>query len=569
MNRVRDPAARLLRDSFLDLSLISIRGITFVGEDDREERVDYATFAASIARAGCNLFEKLGNRVDRPIAVISPDCRVQTAVFWACAVTGRHSSVLPPPSLLVPASHYRQSVPAMLAALSPRALVTDQTTLPRLQKLLGETLDSLSCPVICWEELAQDATPRETGDNQASSSWVDRLLDTSADPPPGSLAYIQFSSGTAGKPKGVCLTHGNIAANLSAMAQRLQATPEDVGISWLPLYHDMGLMGGHLIPAWAGMEQTLMRPLGFLSRPHRWLQRISRSRCSLAVGPCFAYELCAEKVDPARLPADLDLSCLRAALNGSETIRATGLKIFQDAFASTGLAPEAILPCYGLAEATLAVTIGEPGTRPELGVRPGVTDSAPVVGVGKPVPGVSVRILDSSRKEVSEGAEGEIAASGPSVMKGYLETTSGDPFLVDPSGTRWLLTGDLGYLQEGSLFVTGRIKDLIVVRGRNHDPADLEAATESVPGVRPGKSVAYSWVSPNTGLEEVHVLFEVLAEAPPEIETAVKQRVGEVLGIQVDRVAIVPRGFVSRTTSGKKMRQRAREEFLKIEERDK
>lgn len=552
--------ATTLADVLESLARVSDRGILFVGEDDHDRRFDYTAFARLVRGVAAWLGPVAGP--GRAVAVLTSDCLVQTAVFWACGISRRVSSVLPPPTLMVTPAYYRQTVPRMLEALDPAALVTDRQTAARLEQALPpEALRERT--VLLWEDAPVSEPAAES-------------------PPPAPAGpdrcYVQFSSGASGHPKGVVLTHQAITSNVHAMCRRLETVPHDVGLSWLPLYHDMGLIGGHLVPAFTGMEHVLMRPMTFLARPSTWLERASRHRATMAVAPSFAYDMAAARVKPEQLPAGFSLAPMRAMLNGSEPVRPGGLTDFVAAFAGAGLSASAFVPCYGLAESTLAVTICPPG-HPSILERverraleqDGVATPAPAdskdvstyVSVGPALDGCQVRILDDGQSPLPDGRVGEIAVHGPSLMAGYLEADAESPFVTDPAGLRWLRTGDLGFVRNGQLFVTGRSKDVLVIRGRNHDPADLEAAAERVSGVRPGHTVAFSYLDGTSGREFVVLLAETTPEAGDDVSARIASRVSEVTGVVVDRVKLVGRGQVQRTTSGKKIRHPMKLRYLR------
>lgn len=552
--------AATLRELLERLSRIEDRGIVLAGDRDRDQRLTWSSFAELVAGVATALEATLPRGavvgvMGRPL--------LELAGFWACAVSGRTACLMPSPSLLVTPSYHRRVLPRMLSALAPAAVLTDAKTLEKLRPLLpAETLAGLR-----WLEAEELAGPGPvTG------------LDAIEAPEPGDRCYVQFSSGTAGVPKGVQLTHGNLLANLDAMASRLRATEKDVGVSWLPLHHDMGLIGGHLLPARLGMEHHLMKPMSFAARPWSWLGRLSRARATLSVAPSFAFDLCTSDSTLSRLGPDTRLDAVRAILDGSEPIRPGSPESFAAALASRGLCPGAVLPCYGLAEATLAVTIGEPGcpaaservARAPLqrdgraeAAEEDSTDALTFVGVGRPLTGVSVRISGPDGEVYEDGRVGEILAAGPSVTPGYLAGASPETFTTDEAGVRWLRTGDLGYTRRGMLHVTGRLKDVIVCRGRNQDPLELEEAADEVPGVRAGHTAAFSHVDPAVGREVVVVLVEPLEGAPAELERRVAERVAEVTGVVADAVRLVARGTIERTTSGKKRRAEAKARYLR------
>ncbi|MBI3892712.1 MAG: AMP-binding protein [Candidatus Wallbacteria bacterium] len=545
------PSPRTLRELLEELSRVEGRGIVLAGDRAPDERLPWNRFASLAAGTAAALGEAVPP--GSTVAAIG-DVRLELAVFWACAASGRTAALLPAPSLLIAPAYYRRTVPKMLAALAPAAVVADARSLAKLRELLpAETMTAHRW--LPGEELLVEAPLRALAGLPAPSA--------------STRCYVQFSSGTSGAPKGVPLTHANILANLDAMAERLASGSEDVGVSWLPLHHDMGLLGGHLLPARCGMEHHLMRSMAFAARPWSWLERLGRARATLSVAPGFAFDLCLGENCLAKLSPGLRLDSLRAVLDGSEPIRPGSPQDFARALAPYGFPAGAVTPCYGLAEASLAVTIADPGEAPLVErvdrgrfQREGVPspaveeskDALEFVSVGRPLAGVRVA--------VPEDREGEILVAGDSVMGGYLDSASGDPFVRGPDGQTWLSTGDLGYMRGGLLYVTGRLKEILVCRGRNQDPLELEEAAEEVAGVRAGHTAAISFVDPAAGREVVVLLLEALETAGPELARAVRERVAETTGVVADRIELVPRGTIERTTSGKKRRAEARSRYL-------
>ncbi|AJC22769.1 non-ribosomal peptide synthetase [Pandoraea pulmonicola] len=327
---------------------------------------------------------------------------------------------------------------------------------------------------------------------------------------PADLAFLQYTSGSTATPKGVMVSHANLMANEAAIVAGLGMTCDDTMVSWLPLYHDMGLIGGLLSPIYRGARLVLMSPQFFLERPVRWLRAIDRFGGTVSGGPDFAYRLCAQRIDAATI-AGLKLDGWRLAFSGSEPVRHDTLTDFCTAFAPAGFSPAAVYPCYGLAEATLFVTGGRRGDgmtatafdRGALGqqrARAGGDDVAMLVGCGVAPADHEVRLMtwsdapDAVPGPVDAGGTGEIWVSGSSVAQGYWhnETASARTF-VQADGKRWLRTGDLGFMHDGQLYITGRCKDVIIVRGHNLYPQDLEKAVETdVELVRKGRVTAFA-----------------------------------------------------------------------------
>jgi acyl-CoA synthetase (AMP-forming)/AMP-acid ligase II len=404
-----------------------------------------------------------------------------------------------------------------------------------------------------------------------SGAMLLEAVDTSDGEDPGGVergpyAYCQFTSGSGGRAKGVLLTHGNVSANVRAIAGAVRLTPDDIGVSWLPTYHDMGLIGMVLCPLIVGYPVHLMPPISFILRPASWLELISETRATMTVSPNFGFALCARKVS-AEERARLDLSRWRLALNGAEPITRTAVDAFIERFAPCGFRASALLPCYGLAEATLCLSSRRPGqgvrfeelAREDL-VRDGVArpeaSGLAVASLGRPIEGQEVRILDGNGHALPPRRVGEIAVRGASVMHGYLPGTEGEPVLRSDG---WLLTGDFGYLAGGELFVVGRKKDLIIRAGRNYYPQDLEEAAALVPGVRAGRAVAFS--VPGEESERVVLAVELRREwdgDPRALRAGLREAVFGTVRLVPDEVLLLQPGTLPLTSSGKVMRPEAR-----------
>lgn len=364
------------------------------------------------------------------------------------------------------------------------------------------------------------------------------------------IALLQYTSGSTACPKGVMVSHGNLLHNLHEAFHLGHAGPDGVSVSWLPVTHDMGLIEGVLQPAFSGCPAYLMSPGAFLQRPGRWLGAISRYGATRSGGPNFAYDLTVSRVSPQERTA-LDLRSWRTAYNGAEPVRAETMEAFATAYEPAGFDARAFRPCYGLAESTLLVSTGR-WSRPRR--------TAASVSCGRPAPGTRVRIVDPAGGRLcSEGEIGEIQVSGPSVAHGYwrrpLETseTFGDGARPE---ARWLRTGDLGCLRRGELHVTGRIKDLLIVRGAKHFPQDIERTAERQhEAIRKG-AVAAVAVAAGVRGDQIALIVEVDprrvdADTGERLLADLRQAIAERHGIQLHGIALVTPGTVPKTTSGK------------------
>ncbi|MCH0565754.1 fatty acyl-AMP ligase [Streptomyces sp. MUM 2J] len=407
--------------------------------------------------------------------------------------------------------------------------------------------------------------------DDAAGAW--REPDLTAD----TVAFLQYTSGSTSAPKGVAVTHGNLLDNQHVITDRMGHTPEAIAehdgemfVSWLPMYHDMGLIGPVLNTVHLGVTATLFSPLHFLQQPQRWLTAVHRYRPHTSGGPNFAYELALRHATPEFVDS-LDLGSWRVAFNGAEPVRAATLRRFTETFAPAGLRREALYPCYGLAEATLMVTGGTktaPATR--FATDPFGEQDAATIGCGRPGPGVAVAVADPDHgTELPDGETGEIWVGGASVAKGYWRNAlaTRETFRATLPGRtgRFLRTGDLGFLHDGELFVTGRLKDLMVIDGRNHYPQDLELAAELAhPALRPGCTAAFS-ADTAAGGEQPVLVAEADPDAAGEIEKItdlVRAAIGDAHGLHVHDVVLVRAGTIPKTSSGKIQRRATRAAYL-------
>jgi acyl-CoA synthetase (AMP-forming)/AMP-acid ligase II len=389
-------------------------------------------------------------------------------------------------------------------------------------------------------------------------------------------AFIQYTSGSTGYPKGVLLSHTNLVSNIHAIGQAARIRRTDVTVSWLPLYHDMGLIGTLLFSIYWRIPLVLMDPTAFLMRPIRWLAAIHRHRGTLSPAPNFAYALAVRRIKPAEREG-LDLSTWRLAMNGAEPVNYRTLTAFNELYAAHGFNPASMLPVYGLAESSLAVSFpvgGEPPRcevvdRDELANGHAVPASGKgafaVVSVGKAVPGHELVVVSQEGERLPEREVGHILVKGPSLMAGYYNDVAATEAVMRDG---WLWTGDLGFYAAGELYVTGRAKDLIILRGRNIYAEDLERVAERVEGVRPGGAYAFGVYDEVKATDLVIMVVESRLTRKAEHEALV-ERVGamviEMADVKVDEIVIVGPGTVPKTSSGKKQRSMCRELYLKHE----
>ncbi len=399
------------------------------------------------------------------------------------------------------------------------------------------------------------------------------------------LALLQYTSGSTGDPKGVMLTHANLLANMRAIGEVVRLGPEDVGVSWLPLYHDMGLIGAWLSLLYFGAPLVVMSPLAFLTRPERWLQAFHKHRGTITAAPNFAYELCVRKIADKDIKG-VDLSSWRAALNGAEPVNPETLERFAERFASYGFRREAQLPVYGLAEASLAVTVPplnrgplidrverETFTAQGRAVPAALEDETAIafVSSGEALPRHEIRIVDEIGNEVPDRTEGFLWFRGPSATAGYYRNPKATEALLPrgpataPGEYAWVNSGDRAYRADGEIYVTGRVKDIIIKGGRNLYPHEVEELAARADGIRKGCIVAFGLTDEATGTEKLVVVAETRerdAARRAALASEVTGLVSGGLGLPPDRVELIPPGSIPKTSSGKLRREGTKQLYL-------
>jgi len=550
-------------------------GYTFLADGEAaQDRMSYAELQRRAGRIAGLLRGAGAEPGQRALLLLAPGLDY-VAAFFGCLYAGVVAVPAYPPDPF----RVERTLPRLLSVVGDADPVLALTTsdlsgfvaslgehAPRLRQLRWIAVDAAS------PEVAQGFGEVGVDPEGVDPEGVD----------PHATAFLQYTSGSTAAPRGVMVSHANLLHNLRMIRDRFGTDTRTRALIWLPPYHDMGLIGGILQPLYSGCPVTLLSPLHFLEQPLRWLRHISTLGVNVSGGPNFAYELCARRATPADV-ASLDLSSWQVAFNGAEPIRPETLDRFAAVFGPAGFAAEAFLPCYGLAEATLIVSGAVPGEpSPRLRVDrdalargvvapPGPGSRTELVTCGTGASDQQIAIVDArTRQRCSEGIVGEVWVSGPSVARGYWgrpeETERVFGARIAGEDAAFLRTGDLGFQVEGRLVVTGRAKDLLIVRGRNHYPHDLELTAEQAhPALRVGCSAAFQ--VPGAGAEDRVVVVMEVRGSPGALDAdlvaaRVREAVALAHGVRVHQVALIPANTIPKTSSGKIQRSMTRARFL-------
>ncbi|WP_437986015.1 fatty acyl-AMP ligase [Sorangium sp. So ce117] len=538
------------------------RAVTFVRSSGEERAISYAELWLE-ARRRAYALRKLGLRKGDRVALILTEADEFVLTFVGALTAGIVAVPMYPPQSLAKLEAYGETVQHILEASGASVLVTNEQLKEMIDAYLaanGESREALpGLRVVLERDLRAGDDFDAFEASHAAEPWRVSLDD---------LAFLQFTSGSTSRPKGVMVTHRNLTVNSHAiMFDGLRSTPEDRGVSWLPLYHDMGLIGFVIAPLYALVPVMFLPTTAFIRRPSLWLDAIHRFRGTITFAPNFAFALATRAVTDAQA-GNWDLSCVRALGCGAEPIQADVLRAFLRRFSERGLRPESILPSYGMAEATLAITFSDlkaPLTTDRVDAKAMQAGKAwpanggaslELVSCGRPLPCHELIIAGPDGSPLGPREVGEIWVRGPSVAAGYFNQPEATAAAF---GGGWLRTGDLGYTVAGEVYLCGRSKDLIILGGKNYFPQDIERIASSVEGVRDGHCVAFSCLTAE-GAERAIVVAEA-KRSVAGVAQAITQAVRAQLGVQLSEVALIKRGTLAKTSSGKVRRREMKRRF--------
>lgn len=532
------------------------RHVLFYRSSDEIEPLDHASLAQRSREVAAGLIER-GVTRQQAVAIMLPTSLEFFYTFYGILLAGGIPVPIYPPARLAQLEDHLRRQCAILDSAQAVVLVT----VPEARLLAG----FLRAEVPSLRDIATVPELR--------ASTMDASLPSVG---PDDIAFIQYTSGSTGNPKGVTLTHANLLANIRAWGKAVALNADDVAISWLPLYHDMGLIGAWMGSLYHGNPLVLMSPLDFLARPERWLQAIHRHRGTITAAPNFAYELCLRRI-PDTVLDELDLSSWRFAANGAEPVSAETMERFAERFARSKLSPQALAPVYGLAECTVGLALPPPGRGvivdridrkalvDDLKAVPAAPDDATAlryVACGRPLPGHEIRIVDDTGREVGERIVGRLQFRGPSATSGYYRNPEETRKLFDGD---WVNSGDIAYLAGGDVYLTSRAKDVIIRGGRNLYPYELEEAIGNLPGVRKGCVAVVGVADGATGTERVVAIVEMRKDEATDRE-ALRERINalgiDLLGATPDEIVLAPPNTVLKTSSGKIRRAATRDVYL-------
>ena len=526
-------------------------------DDGRGEIITFRQLKSGAEKVAAGL-QQLGLKPTEPVSLMLPSGPEYFYSFFGILMAGGIPVPIYPPARLSQLEDHMRRHTRILANCLTHTLVTVPEA-KRVARLLKSRVPELK-HIVSFSELSES--------------------DALAAPPALSskdVAFLQYTSGSTGNPKGVVLTHANLLNNIRAMGQVVRAGPEDVFVSWLPLYHDMGLIGAWLGSLYFAMLFVVMPPLSFLARPERWLWAIHHYRGTLSASPNFGYEYCLRRIEEEDLKG-LDLASWRCAFNGAETVSPDTLEQFGRQFSPYAFRADAMMPVYGLAESSVGLAFPPLDRGPVIDrierntfMRSGLAKPAQVddrnalafPSCGVPLPGHQVRVIDQAGHELPERQEGRLEFRGPSCTSGYYRDADKTQALFDED---WLDSGDRAYIANGEIYITGRIKDIIIRAGRNIYPHELEEAVGNIEGIRKGRVAVFGSEDVQTGTERLIVLAETRGADPSELQklrVEINALATDLLNAPPDEVVLAPPNTVLKTSSGKIRRAASREVYEK------
>jgi fatty-acyl-CoA synthase len=526
---------------------------------DAERTITYREFfdqAARYARA----LEKAGVQPHDLVVLVLQHGEEVLFGFWGAMLLGAIPSIMPFLTPKLDPDHYYDSIRKLVELSNVKAIITYSDMQPSLE----HHLDGIStlAAILNIDDLEPEG---------ALEDYLDRAPSR-----PEDTAFLQHSSGSTGLQKGVMLSHGAVLNQIAAYSESIKLTPQDVIVSWLPLYHDMGLIAGFITPIVQGVHLVLISPFHWVRDPFVLLQAIHQYRGTLCWLPNFAYNFLATRIRPSVLDG-LDLSSLRAVINCSEPVRHDSHLTFAGKFSAYGLNSQSLQTCYAMAENTFAVTQSDISRPPAVDVIDRKTimeqriaqpaeetngSTMAMVSCGRPIAHTEIRVVDAERRDLPERHVGEIALRSNCMLTGYYHREEATAKALENG---WYYTGDLGYLADGELYITGRQKDLIIVGGKNIYPQDIENILNEVPGVHPGRTVAFGVLNDQLGTEDIAVICEVETEDEDEqtkITREIRTRIAQTTDVMAHYVHLVGPMWLLKTSSGKIARGANREKFL-------
>jgi fatty-acyl-CoA synthase len=538
---------------------LTTKGYTFLDRDTEGNFYSFEKLREEAMRRAAH-FRSYGLKKGDRVAMIVPEGEDFVPTFLAAVWAGIVPVPLYPPLSMGKLDAYVDTLIAIMTKAKPTYVVTSA----KVQAIIWGGVSKVPSikGVITTEELKLPAPEGASGEK--------------ADVGDDDLCFLQFTSGSTSTPKGVAVTHANLRANAWAIMRDGLAsdTDVDIGVSWLPLYHDMGLIGFVIAPMFHRVSVHFIPTMSFVRNATIWLRTIHRVKGTITFAPNFAYALAVKRAKPEQI-ASLDLSSMRHFGCGAEPINSTTMRSFVETFSKSGLKPSALLPSYGMAEATLAISfigvdealstdvIDSDAYQQHRKAEPVSVDrleggrAQEFVSCGRAFPRHEIGVFDDAGKRLTDRHVGELWVRGPSIAKGYYE----DPDATQRTfGNGWLKTGDYGYVVNGNTYITGRKKDLIIINGRNYDPQRMEWIVDDLPEVRKGSSVAFS--RPGVQSEELVIVLESRTQKPEELKELVKQKINENLQLMPVDVVLAPVGSLPKTSSGKLQRAKTRQQYL-------